>query len=44
MQQLAGRTTLEAFHNRNVALVRNGELHVLQGVGELARTGRSEAR
>lgn len=36
------RSTLEAFHDRNVALVRNGELHVLQIVKEPVRAG-SEA-
>lgn len=30
------RSTLNAFHNRNVRLVRNGELHVVQGVSEPA--------
>ena len=35
------RSTLEAFHNRNVTLVQSGELHVLQSVGEPVR---SEAR
>jgi putative ATP-binding cassette transporter len=37
------RSTLEAFHDRNVVLVRNGELHVLNGLNEPARVG-SEAR
>jgi putative ATP-binding cassette transporter len=37
------RSTLEAFHTRNVRLVRDGEIHVL-GVGEPARTEPSEAR
>jgi putative ATP-binding cassette transporter len=36
------RSTLQAFHDRNVVLVRNGELHVLKGVNEPARAG-SEA-
>ncbi|MBR0712590.1 ABC transporter ATP-binding protein/permease [Bradyrhizobium liaoningense] len=35
------RSTLEAFHTRNVALVRDGEQHVLRGIGEPAS---SEAR
>ncbi|MBR0829042.1 ABC transporter ATP-binding protein/permease [Bradyrhizobium manausense] len=35
------RSTLEAFHTRNVALVRDGDLHVLKGVSEPAS---SEAR
>jgi vitamin B12/bleomycin/antimicrobial peptide transport system ATP-binding/permease protein len=38
------RTTLEAFHTRNVRLVRDGEIHVLDGVGAPARTEPSEAR
>jgi putative ATP-binding cassette transporter len=38
------RSTLEAFHSRNVSLVRSGELHVLEGLGEPVRAGRSEAR
>jgi putative ATP-binding cassette transporter len=38
------RSTLEAYHNRNVALVRNGELHVLEAAGKPARASRSEAR
>ena len=35
------RSTLEAFHNRNLTLVQSGELHVLQSLSEPAR---SEAR
>ena len=38
------RSTLETFHDRNVTLVRNGELHGLEDVSEPARAGRSEAR
>jgi putative ATP-binding cassette transporter len=30
------RSTLQAFHTRNVALVRSGELHVLEGISEPA--------
>jgi putative ATP-binding cassette transporter len=37
------RSTLEAFHDRSVSLVRNGDVHVVQGVGEPVAT-RSEAR
>ena len=38
------RSTLEAFHNRNAVLVRSGELHVLEGIGQPARAEPSEAR
>ncbi len=37
------RSTLEAFHDRNVALVRSGDLHVVKGLSEPARAS-SEAR
>jgi putative ATP-binding cassette transporter len=38
------RSTLEPFHDRNVTLVRNGELHMLEDVSEPAHAGHSEAR
>jgi putative ATP-binding cassette transporter len=38
------RSTLEAFHTRNVRLVRDGEIHVLDGTGAPARAEPSEAR
>ena len=38
------RSTLEAFHNRNAVLVRSGELHVLEGIGQPARAEPSEVR
>ncbi|MCP3472952.1 ABC transporter ATP-binding protein/permease [Bradyrhizobium sp. CCGUVB1N3] len=38
------RSTLDAFHTRNVRLVPDGEIHVLGGVGAAARAEPSEAR
>ncbi|MGY8680220.1 ABC transporter ATP-binding protein/permease [Bradyrhizobium sp. UFLA05-153] len=38
------RSTLDAFHTRNVRLVQDGEIHVLGGAGAPARAEPSEAR
>nr|WP_166477019.1 hypothetical protein [Bradyrhizobium symbiodeficiens]QIP04316.1 hypothetical protein HAU86_00005 [Bradyrhizobium symbiodeficiens] len=38
------RSTLDAFHTRKVALVEDGEIHVLGKAGEPARTEPTTAR
>jgi putative ATP-binding cassette transporter len=44
MVSIGHRSTLEAFHTRNVRLVRDGEIHVLGGASKPAQAEPSEVR